>query len=93
MVLLSDAMIVVKEVFGPRLVLQQEGGEGSCVRRAEMGGSPIAFSQLIVPLRLSPCTPKSFIYKASLINFTASFGVSLGTFPAVTRVECLPALV
>lgn len=57
-VLLSDAMIVVRDVLGPRLVPQQKGGEGSCVRRAEMGGSPIAFSELIVSLRLSPCTPK-----------------------------------
>lgn len=49
-VLLSDAMIVVRDVLGPRLVPQQKGGEGSCVRRAEMGGSPIAFSELIVSL-------------------------------------------
>lgn len=57
-VLLSDATIVGRDTFGPRLVPQQKGGEGSCVRGAEMGGSPIAFSELIVSLRLSPCTPK-----------------------------------
>lgn len=54
MMLLSDAMIVVRGVFG----LQQKGGERSCGRRAGMGGSPVAFSELIVSLRLPPHTPK-----------------------------------
>lgn len=77
-VLLRDAMMAEEEVFGARLVLQDEDGEHSCVRRAEMGGSPAAFSELILSLRLSPCTPKrlhihGLFFTASLESSSAPF--------------------
>lgn len=89
-VLLSDATIVVQH---PGWCSSRRVGRAPVEGGLRWEPLQLLFQSCLLHSGCLPALPKGFTYMASLINLTASFGVSLCTFPAVIMVKCLLTLV